>query len=439
MSGNLKDKLARMRGETRRPTLARSELSRRLERTQRAPVEELAGELTTGPPEGLVLQANERGGYFERVTYFATDHLHGEWRLNEVFEADTSTCALLTGDGSLREVRLKDAVFLDTETTGLSGGAGTYVFQVGLGRFTEDGFELWQGFLSGPEDEPGLLQETARRILDAGSVVSFFGKSFDRHRLEDKMRLHAVDPPFESRPHLDLYHPLRRIYKGCFDDCKLKTLELQLSGLVRPDDLPGSFAPAAWFDFLQNRPHRLEGVFQHNANDVLSLVTLAAYLGRIESGTRAGAGELGGSELDCARALARALIEAKREDEAREWITRALNLEPTRAESRQLRFANALSLKRSKLPCEAWGELETLLAEPHDTLTVPASIEAAMLLEHRLKDRKRALELCEAALALCENFHFGTEYARFKRDLDKRIARLALDSGTTCRDGQSSE
>jgi uncharacterized protein YprB with RNaseH-like and TPR domain len=171
-------------------------------------------------------------------------------------------------------------VFFDTETTGLSGGAGTYVFLVGLGRFTAGRFELWQGFLPHPADEKALLEEVAERIAGASAILSFFGKSFDRHRLEDKMRLHGVAPPFAECIHLDLYHPLRRAHRGRFENCKLKTLERELVGVQRGDDLPGSFAPAAWFDFLNRRPHRLEGVFRHNADDVLSLVTLATHLGR---------------------------------------------------------------------------------------------------------------------------------------------------------------
>jgi uncharacterized protein YprB with RNaseH-like and TPR domain len=118
------------------------------------------------------------------------------------------------------------------------------------------------------------------RIASASVLVSFFGKSFDRHRLEDKMRLHGVTPPFDGTVHLDLYHPLRRAHRGRYENCRLKTLEKELVGFVRPDDLPGSFAPAAWFDFLGGRPHRLEGVFRHNADDVLSLAALMSHLAR---------------------------------------------------------------------------------------------------------------------------------------------------------------
>ena len=152
------------------------------------------------------------------------------------------------------------------------------MFLVGLGRFVGGRFELWQGFLPHPADEKKLLEEVAERIADASVLVSFFGKSFDRHRLEDKMRLHGVTPPFEQTIHLDLYHSLRRAHRGQFENCKLKTLERELVGVMRADDLPGSFAPAAWFDFLARRPHRLEGVFQHNADDVLSLATLLCHV-----------------------------------------------------------------------------------------------------------------------------------------------------------------
>ncbi len=128
-------------------------------------------------------------------------------------------------DERLADLDPADALYLDTETTGLSGGSGTYVWLVGLGRFEAGRFEVWQGFLSEPAEERALLELVAGRIRAAAYVVSFFGKSFDRHRLEDKMRLHGIAPPFAEKPHLDLYWPLRRRYRGQFADCRLRTLE----------------------------------------------------------------------------------------------------------------------------------------------------------------------------------------------------------------------
>ncbi len=234
-------------------------------------------ELSFDPPRDLVQSAR---GTWARTHIFESGHRHGSFALDEVLSIAPTKLAECARDERLATIDLERAVFFDTETTGLSGGAGTYVFLVGLGRFTRAGFELWQGFLPHPADEKVLLQEVAERIADASAILSFFGKSFDRHRLEDKMRLHGVAPPFEQSIHCDLYYPLRRAHRGKFENCRLKTLERELVDVQRGDDLPGSFAPAAWFDFLGKRPHRLEGVFRHNADDVLSLVTLATHLAR---------------------------------------------------------------------------------------------------------------------------------------------------------------
>jgi uncharacterized protein YprB with RNaseH-like and TPR domain len=232
------------------------------------------GELSWGPPARLA----DSGATTARTTLIPRDHAHGDARLERFLALDAAHLAALAKDERLAGCDLRRALFLDTETSGLSGGAGTYVWLVGLGRFLDgaDGrFELWQGFLAHPAKERELLAEAAARIAGASCLVTFFGKSFDRHRLEDKMRLFGVEPPFARVPHLDLYWPLRRAHRGKWSDCRLKTLERELCGVQRVDDLPGSFAPAAWFDFLASRPHRLEGVFRHNADDILSLVALA--------------------------------------------------------------------------------------------------------------------------------------------------------------------
>ncbi|MBI5363111.1 MAG: ribonuclease H-like domain-containing protein, partial [Planctomycetes bacterium] len=116
---------------------------------------------TTGAPSGLERCA--RSNVSARRMELAREHAHGAWKLEEALTADAATLALLAKDDALAEHALRDALFLDTETTGLSGGAGTYVFLVGLGSFTTDGFEVWQGFLGDPSEEKALLTETAER------------------------------------------------------------------------------------------------------------------------------------------------------------------------------------------------------------------------------------------------------------------------------------
>lgn len=286
-------------------------------RTRGAAYSEEVGEenglRTLGMPDQLTATDTPGGIIHGRTRVLLQDHLHGSWRLDEAWNVNSRSFSLLTQDKALGSVVARDAIFLDTETTGLSGGSGTWVYMVGLGRFLKDGsFEVWQGFLRGPEGEKPFLAEVLRRIGEARSLVSFFGKSYDQHRLLDRFRLQGFASPFEGRPHLDLYHPLKRICGGQggspYGDHKLQTLEHHLCGLTRTDDLPGSAAPEAWFDFLGDRPHRLEGVFEHNYLDVLSLVTLFGHLGRSLNGFRADGGELAGSVSLRRIALARALM-----------------------------------------------------------------------------------------------------------------------------------
>lgn len=303
-------------------------LRRRAERTGRAPepiaTERARAELGLGDPADLTIQSSDRGELLARVRRFAREHRHGDFSLSEVRAARGADFELLTGHAQLAELDLERALYLDTETTGLAGGAGTYVFLVGLGSFEGSEFQLWQGFLRHPAEERALLAECAERIAASAGLVSFFGKSFDRHRLEDRMRVHGLSPPFARVPHLDLYHPLRRLYRGAYADTRLQTLERELCAVARADDMPGSLAPAAWFDYQAGRPHRLEGVFRHNQDDVLSLVTLAAHLGRASLGVRADGATLAGDPAARTLGLARSLVQARRREEAQAQLERFL-------------------------------------------------------------------------------------------------------------------
>ena len=378
---------------------------------------------TTGDPRDLsITSPGEAGEVAARIEALAGDYQHGTFQLDEIEFVDSGDFALLTGDSALTELDLASVVYLDTETTGLSGGAGTYVFQIGLGTFTAEGeFELWQGFLRGPGEERALLAECATRIARSSGVVSFFGKSFDRHRLEDKMRVCGVEPPFERVPHLDLYHPCRRLYAPALPDGRLQTMERALCGVEREDDLPGSFAPAAWFDYLAERPHRLEAVLRHNRDDVLSLVTLAAHLGRSRRETRGGGGALTGDEAARARGVARSLRAVGEKRAALEWIDEALGRVEGRP--RGLLFERGDLQRLCGTRDAAIETYRELLGGVEDSLTTPTLLELAKLLEHHRRDFAGAVECCEFAQSTLERNHVGREYARLKRDLGRRLER----------------
>lgn len=355
---------------------------------------------TVGDPASLEDVETACGPVCARVTRFPRAHEHGRIALARVCEPAGDTFTVLTGDEHLATLDLSRAVFLDIETTGLSGGAGTKAFLVGLGRFVDDQFELWQGFLRGPEHERALLAECAERIAAGAGLVSFFGKSFDRHRLEDKMRLHGVRPPFENLPHLDLYHPCRRLYGGRFGDTRLATMERELCGVERDRDLPGAFAPAAWYDFLAQRPHLLEEVFRHNRDDVLSLVTLGVELGESLAPPRIARGGLDtglvAREAGRAAALARSFEKLRRWNECANWCDLAEGLCDSTSGARDFLLLRAKALERADAATEErLACLRRVASEADDLAAAKAALELALVLEdERAEWIARATELC---------------------------------------------
>jgi hypothetical protein len=371
-------------------------------------------------PERLCEEHGPRGACTARHERFDARSTHGTEPLERCLELSPAAFTLFGRAQSLAHVDLARAVFLDIETTGLAGGAGTYSFLVALGSFTPAGFEVWQGFLRGPEEEAALLAVAAERIAASACIVSFFGKSFDRHRLEDKMRLHGIRAPFTERPHLDLYYPCARLYKGALPDGRLATLERDLCGVLRAGDLPGSLAPAAWFDYLARRPHRLEQVFAHNLKDVLSLVALTTHLGRAAAGGLE-AELLPGPAAERALGLSRLAEERGQYALALEWIELSL-ARGVRAE-RAARARRAKLLVRLKRRDEARAEYERLAAEGADDVRVAAhcALAGESLRAGRLADAART---CESAEVLLEECLCGAAYARWRRELARLCERL---------------
>ena len=179
-------------------------------------------------------------------------------------------------------------VFFDLETTGLSGGAGTYAFLVGCGWFDDDGgFVTRQYLLVRIADERSLLALVAGELARAGALVSFNGKSFDAPMLETRYLYHRLEWAAARLPHLDMLHVARRFWRGgtavapdaatAESSCSLIALERQPLGTRRQGDVPGFEIPARYFHFVRTGDARpLQAVFEHNRLDLLSLAALTA-------------------------------------------------------------------------------------------------------------------------------------------------------------------
>jgi len=192
------------------------------------------------------------------------DAVHGDWPLRDAGEALT-----LFGHGD------RSPVFMDTETTGLTGGSGTLAFLLGLGRFVNGALQVQQYLLTGFRGEAALLRQAQDFIAGARTLVSYNGKAFDYPLLQARYRLAGLLDPFQVLSHLDLLHPTRRAFARRWPDCRLRTAEERLLGFRRVNDLPGSEAPATWFDWVRRGvTANLPRLVEHNSWDVVSLAAL---------------------------------------------------------------------------------------------------------------------------------------------------------------------
>ncbi len=171
----------------------------------------------------------------------------------------------------------------DTETTGLAGGTGTRAFMIGAADWIDGRFRIRQLTITRMAAETAMLRTFAGWISDDTTLVSYNGKCYDTPLLTTRYRLARLPNPLAGLAHIDLLHPVRRHWKGQWENCRLATAERQLLGVVREDDLPGAEAPAAWLTYLRGGSARnLRRVAAHNAQDLKSLAGVLVHMARVQ-------------------------------------------------------------------------------------------------------------------------------------------------------------
>ena len=168
----------------------------------------------------------------------------------------------------------------DTETTGLAGGTGTRAWMIGAAGWQDDGrFRLRQLTITRMNAETEMLRTFATWLKPDTVLVSYNGKCYDSPLLKTRYRLARLPCPLTGLGHLDLLHPVRRHWKGVWENCRLATAERDLLDVVREDDLPGSEAPAAWLSYLRGGSAvNLRRVLTHNSQDLKSLAGVLLHL-----------------------------------------------------------------------------------------------------------------------------------------------------------------
>ncbi|HYL78719.1 MAG TPA: ribonuclease H-like domain-containing protein [Bryobacteraceae bacterium] len=180
-------------------------------------------------------------------------------------------------NGEILSVAPAKWCFLDTETTGLAGGSGTYAFLIGVGRITAQGFRIRQFFMREFGEEASLLSALDEHLKQFDVLITYNGRTYDQPLLETRYRMVRQRPPFGTLAHLDLLFGARRLWKLRFDSCRLVDLENQILGVERQGDLPGDLIPYVYFEYLRTQElMRLLPIFHHNAVDILTLACLTA-------------------------------------------------------------------------------------------------------------------------------------------------------------------
>ena len=180
------------------------------------------------------------------------------------------------------DVRREDLCFLDTETTGLSHGAGTVAFLVGIGFFDEKGFTVRQYLMRDYDEEAFLLSHVAEEMNGRKVLCTFNGATFDLPLLETRYTMQRMRDLYQKKPHVDLLPTSRRVWKLRLKKCNLTSLEEAVLGLQRENDLPGALVPERYFSFLKTRDFSLlTDILDHNAQDIVSLAHILDRLMRL--------------------------------------------------------------------------------------------------------------------------------------------------------------
>ncbi|HXX45620.1 MAG TPA: ribonuclease H-like domain-containing protein [Candidatus Acidoferrales bacterium] len=329
-------------------------------------------------------------------------------------------------------------LFLDTETTGLAGGTGTYPFLVGIAWWDAGGLEVEQFFMREQSEEHSLLVALRERIAERPVLVTFNGKSFDWPLLETRYRMTRSIKPPALRAHIDFLHPARNLWRLRLGSVRLAELEKHVLGWNRGADVISELIPQTYFDYLRGGPPEpLVPIFQHNQMDLRGLAALAtrvlALLANPETHGRDPL-ELFGLSRICERRG-----EATR---ARRLYAHSIARELPPDADRAARRSLARLAKRDgdhDLALELWGKMAGASREG-----LEAYEQLAIHYEHRSREPHRAAALVRKALndlrrasrisAIAPSAHKA-----WRLRFQQRLARLERKAGRSLLDALESE
>ena len=321
-------------------------------------------------------------------------------------------------------------LFLDTETTGLAGGTGTYAFLIGLASWDAGGLQVEQFFMRDFAEEHSLLQELTQRIAERPVLVTFNGKSFDWPLLESRFTMTRSIAVPKLAAHLDLLHPARALWKLRLGSVRLVELERHILdaprlGWHRENDVSSALIPQFYFDYLRGGPAEpLAGVVRHNQMDLRGL---AALFGKINEMLSESSGAVNGVESLDLFGLSRFLQRRGEDDRAHSACSQALAIGlPAEFRPKAHRELAQMAKRRGE-HAQAAEILLEIIADPHDGLH--ACEQLAIYYERHAKDLVKAVQFSELAIATLRRQRANSRdlliAARLARLEQKFLLRLA--------------
>jgi uncharacterized protein YprB with RNaseH-like and TPR domain len=363
----------------------------------------------------------------------------------ESFEPRASALRLLAPESAAVLGDPQQWLFLDTETTGLAGGTGTYAFLVGIAWWEAGGLQVEQFFMRDFGEEHSLLLALGERLRERPVLVTFNGKSFDWPLLETRYRMTRSIPAQALRAHLDLLHPARQLWRMRLPSVRLTELEKHVLGWDRGPDMWSAMIPQLYFDYLRGgAAEPLADVFLHNRQDLRGLAALAGKILSLLAEPDAAECE----PLDLF-GLSRLLRRRGEMQRSRRIYERALAAGLPGELDRVARCELARLAKREKdfgRANELWNELlgadpsvspqtgQTQKSAPPDNDNADAALEAyeqlAMYYEHQARQPERAAALTrEALVALGHALAAGNlppaAHRKLRARLEHRLQRLS--------------
>ena len=350
---------------------------------------------------------------------YALDARYGRIKLDAGLKISGEVLACLGQDEAFKDLDLSTALFIDLETTGLSGGTGVIPFNVGMGYYRDDQFVVGQYFLGEMAEEGRMIQELADffKEMDFQSVVTYNGKSFDIPLLETRFILQRQPFVLSELPHLDFLFPARRLWSHKYESCRLFHLALKVVQTGRTEDIPSAEIPWRYFQYLQTGNYDLiEPILYHNQEDILSLLGLVVIGSHIFSEDP----ELCMGDAMDFYGAGKVMASAGDTEKSLQFFKKALDGDLTDEVTVETKRRLSAHFKKH----QDWDSAVPIWEEMTSTdVVTPAQLfsfrELAMHLEHRIKNYDEARRIAEEGFVLS----MGVS-SYYEKDFSHRLDRL---------------